>query len=91
MSTGRSVTSVPSDPLAAVVHLRIEQLRREAEDHRLVRDARLARMAVRPRRTTFSWPATVAAALRDSLTDRHAPQPGTDRVRADHGSAACSA
>jgi hypothetical protein len=91
MSTGRSIPSVPSDPLAAAVHLRIEQLRREAEDGRLVRDARLARRAMRPRRTASAWPATVAAALRDSLTDRPAPQPGTDRVRADHGSAACSA
>ncbi|HKG50365.1 MAG TPA: hypothetical protein VKB14_07995 [Actinomycetales bacterium] len=91
MSTGRSVPSVASDPLAAVVHLRIEQLRREAEDHRLVRDARLARMAVRPRRTAFPWPATVAAALRDSLTGRPASQPGTDPVRPDHGSAVCSA
>ena len=85
---------VPTDPLAAAVHLRIEQRRHEADAYRAVRDARTARRsraAVPARRARSAWPATVAAALRDSLGGRSASPSSTDRATADHGPTACCA
>lgn len=52
----------PSDPFAALVHLRIDELRQEAANDMLVRSARTAR------RRRPSWPTSVVAALRDSFT-----------------------
>jgi len=92
MSTTPSVPSIPSQPLAAVVHLRIEQLRREADAYRLGREALSARRgAVAPsRRPASAWPAAVATALRDSLTV--APGPRAARRSAPHdGTAPCGA
>jgi hypothetical protein len=83
--------ALPSDPLAGAVHQRLEQLRREADEYRLVRDARTARLAVRSRRAASAWPTGVAAALRDSLSGRPVPASRADGVGAEHGPAACSA
>jgi hypothetical protein len=53
--------SLPSDPLAALIRLRIEELRREA-----AADSRAR--AGRTRRTRqWSWPASVAAAMRETF------------------------
>jgi hypothetical protein len=54
------MTTTPLDPLAATVHAHIEQLRREADADRLARNARDHRRA-------HTWPAGIAAALRDSV------------------------
>jgi hypothetical protein len=54
------MNTMPLDPLAASVHAHIEQLRREADTHRLARNARGPRRA-------YTWPAGITAALRDSV------------------------
>lgn len=59
------------DPLGTHVHARIAELRREA-----AADGR-ARAARRAQPTTVSWPATVAAALRETFSRSAAsPRPG---------------
>lgn len=55
------MTSIPSDPFAALVHLRIDELRQDAERAALGRAARV------PRRTYWSRAATVATSLRESF------------------------
>ncbi|MGH8891980.1 MAG: hypothetical protein ACRDWY_01530 [Actinomycetes bacterium] len=60
-----------SDPMAALVHLRIEELRREAAADALASTARDAG----PRRS--SWPASVASALRESFARATASRPPT--------------
>jgi len=91
MSTFRSI---PSDPLAAAVHLRIEQLRRDADAYRLVREVRDARRrAVRPgsRLPASVWPAAVATALRESLSGAPAAPSAEARAGVHHGAAPCGA
>ena len=56
------MNTMPLDPLAAAVHAHIEQLRREADAETGSPEA-LATGAART-----SWPAGIAAALRDSVT-----------------------
>jgi hypothetical protein len=85
------MSAIPSDPLAALVHLRIEQLRREADDHRLVREARRGRAAVPSRRTASSWPTAVVAAVRDSLSGRPLSPAAPERAGADHAPTVCCA
>ncbi|MGH8970807.1 MAG: hypothetical protein ACRDV1_12755 [Actinomycetes bacterium] len=73
-------TSLPLSPVHAAALARVADLRREAEQ------ARLARSVTRTRRHPApTWPATVMAALRDSLrgtTRRPAPAPTDDRAAA---------
>jgi len=89
-----TVRSIPSEPLAAAVHLRIEELRREADAYRVVRDARSARRrsgAPASRRAASAWPASVVAALRDSLSGGSVSASGEDRGAVHHGTAPCGA
>jgi hypothetical protein len=89
MSTFRSI---PSDPVAAAVHLRIEQLRRDADAYRLVREVRDARRrAGVTRRPASVWPAAVATALRESLSGAPAAPSAEVRAGVHHGAAPCGA
>jgi len=88
-----TVRSIPSEPLAAAVHLRIEELRREAEAYRVLRDARSARRrprVVASRRAASAWPAAVVTALRNSLSGPSV-SPTEDRGVVHHGTAPCGA
>ena len=85
MSTFRSI---PSEPVAAAVHLRIEQLRRDADAYRLVRDARRRAGARRP---ASVWPAAVATALRESLSGAPVAPSAEVRAGVHHGAAPCGA
>jgi hypothetical protein len=51
---------ISADPFAALVHLRIDELRQEAASDGFAR-------AARTRRTKPSWPTAVVAALRESF------------------------
>ena len=62
------MTTLPLDPLAATVHLRIEELRREAAAERAARSTRRRRTAPR------SFPGALVTALRESIA-RSAPAP----------------
>jgi hypothetical protein len=59
---------LPLDPLAATIHLRIEELRAEAHSARRARDART--------RAGLPWPSAVVAALRDTVARATAGRPG---------------
>ena len=60
---------LPLDPLAATIHLRIEELRADARAHRARRagDART--------RAGLPWPSAVVAALRDTVARATAGRP----------------
>ena len=64
-----TMTALPLDPMAATIHLRIEELRADTARHRLRREAR-ERASDR-----VSWPGAVVAALRDSLARVTAGRP----------------
>jgi hypothetical protein len=53
---------ISADPFAALVHLRIEELRQEAAGHESARAARRGARRGRP-----SWPSSIVIALRDSF------------------------
>lgn len=72
-TTTRTMTALPLDPMAATIHLRIEELRADTTRHRLRREAREARGNGRDRVT---WPGAVVVALRESLARATAGRPG---------------
>jgi hypothetical protein len=61
MSTAMKA-GLPLDPLAATIHLRIEELRTDADAHRA------HRATGNGTRARLTWPSAVAAALRESVT-----------------------
>lgn len=59
---------LPLEPLAATIHLRIEELRADARRARRARDTRT--------RADLPWPSAVVAALRDTVARATAGRPG---------------
>ena len=67
--TQTTTSGLPLDPMAATIHLRIEELRADTARHRLRREAR-ERTGSR-----VAWPGAVVVALRESLARATAGRP----------------
>jgi hypothetical protein len=74
MTREPAMTTIPSDPMAALVHLHIEALRQEAAADRTASALRAALAAAHGRRRPGRWPAGVAVALRDSIVSAGSPR-----------------